>query len=212
MSVTPSTLSAIQQAGQSIDLARQSLVTAVNEHAQRVMAAVAEQPFSVDNDQLFSSWKTLSRLAQEVTAIEEQFKAIYQTAADLVQPETAVLMALPHSARYKAPGRSSTGDAGSATVEDVTFKPRGAKRGPKPGAARSRQGAANVGGLSPNDVKTLDYLKSVLNRKSWTRLTQASMASGAGLPLGSIGLALRRLITSKQVIEGQKGRYKLARI
>ena len=83
MSVTPSTLSAIQQAGQSIDMARHALVGAVNEHAQRVMAAIAEQPYSVDNDQLFASWKTLSRLAQEVSAIEEQFKTIYQTAADL---------------------------------------------------------------------------------------------------------------------------------
>ena len=44
MSVTPSTLSAIQQAGQSIDMARHALVGAVNEHAQRVMAAIAEQP------------------------------------------------------------------------------------------------------------------------------------------------------------------------
>ena len=59
MSVTASTLSAIQQAWQSIDVARQSLVAAVNEQAQRVMLAVAEQPFSVGNDKLFASWKTL---------------------------------------------------------------------------------------------------------------------------------------------------------
>ena len=212
MSVTPSTLSAIQQAGQSIDIARQSLVAAVNEHAQQVMAAVAEQPFSVDNDKLFANWKTLSRLAQEVNAIEEQFKTIYQTAADLVQPETAVLMALPHSVRHKASGRSSSGDTNSSSVEDVAFKPRGAKRGPKPGMVRAeRQGATSIGGLSANDTKVLDYLKGILNRKSWTRLTQAGMASGAGIPLGSIGLALRRLIGFNQIVEGNKGRYKLAR-
>ena len=213
MSVTPSTLSAIQQAGQSIDVARQSIVTAVNEHAQQVMAAVADQPFNVDNDNLFSNWKTLSRLAQEVNAIEEQFKVIYQTAADLVQPETAILMALPHSARHKIPVRSDTSDADDSTIEDVAVKPRAVKRGPKRGAVRTaRHAAANSAGLSANDAKVLDYLKKVLNRRSWTRLTQAGMASGADIPLGSIGLALRRLIGFNHVIEGRKGRYRLARI
>jgi hypothetical protein len=145
-------------------------------------------------------------LAQEVNAIEEQFKAIYQTAAELVQPETAVLMALPHSARNKAPGRNSSSDADASSVEDVQVKPRAAKRGRKPGTVR---GASK---LSVNDIKVLDFLKGVLNRKSWTQLTQAGMASGADIPLGSIGLALRRLIGLNQVIEGEKGRYKLARV
>ena len=120
MSVTPSTLATIQQAGQSIDVARQSLVAAVNEHAQQVMAAVSEQPFSVDNDKLFATWKTLSRMAQEVNAIEEQFKALYQSAAALVQPETAVLMSLSHSPRHKVSARSL--DADNAIAQDVQIK------------------------------------------------------------------------------------------
>jgi hypothetical protein len=213
MSVTPSTLSSIQQAGQAIDIARLAIIAAVTEHAQRVMVAVAEQPSSGDNDKLFSSWKTLSRLAQEVNVIEEEFKVIYQTAADLAQPETSVLMALPHSAQHKTPARDSADTASNSTVEDVQFKPGAAKRGPKPGAVRvTRKAASNVGGLSTNDSKVLDFLATQLNRKSWTRLTQAGIPDGAGIPIGSIGLALRRLIGFNQIVEGVKGRYKLVRV
>ena len=205
MSVTPSTLAAIQQAGQSIDVARQSLVAAVNEHAQRVMAAVAEQPFNVDNDKAFASWKALSRMAQEVNAIEEQFKTLYQTAAELVQPETAVLMALPHRTRHKDSARSIAADNSGA--QDVQIKPRATKKAsPRSG----RKPGTKAKGLSANDTQVLTYLQTVLDRRSWTRLTQAGMAAGSAIPLGSIGLALRRLTGMGRVLEGTKGRYKLA--
>ncbi len=207
MSVTPSTLATIQQAGQSIDVARQSLVAAVNEHAQQVMAAVSEQPFSVDNDKLFATWKTLSRMAQEVNAIEEQFKALYQSAAALVQPETAVLMSLSHSPRHKVSARSL--DADNAIAQDVQIKQRALKKESRRAAPpASRKPGAKT--LSANDTQVLSYLQTVLDRRSWTRLTQAGMAAGAGIPLGSIGLALRRLISMGRVLEGAKGRYKLA--
>ena len=218
MSVTPSTLSAIQQAGQAIDLARQSLSEAVKAHAQQVMAAVADQPFSVDNDKLFANWKTLARLAQEVHSIEEQFKTLYQTASGLAAPETPVLKALPQSGRHKTTGQAETYTLDTANAEDIQIKPAtakkvrrraGARAGRKP-AVRATAAAAPSGSLSANDTKALDYLKTVLNRQRWTRVTQSDMAHGAGIPKGSIGLALRRLIAAARVLEGAKGSYKLA--
>jgi hypothetical protein len=41
-------------------------------------------------------------------------------------------------------------------------------------------------------------------------MPQSAMAQGAGIPLGSVGLALRRLLAGGHVIEGEKGRYKRA--
>lgn len=96
MSVTPDTLSFIQQAGQSIDAARQALVEAVAQQGKVVASAVVEQPFGAVNDKLFAQWKTLARLAQEVQSIEDQFKAIYETAVGLKACDIQVLVALPH--------------------------------------------------------------------------------------------------------------------
>ncbi len=211
MSVTAATLSAIQQAGQAIDVARQSLAEAVQEHAQRVMMAVADQPFSVGNDKLFSQWKTVARLAQEVQAIEEQFKALYQTASDMAEPEAQVLKALPHAARTRATGPQGTYAMDTSAAEDVQVKPAPAAKGPrsaKAGKAARRQSAPRSRG--GNDAKVLNFLKTTLNRKSWKRLTQSEMADGAGIPNGSIAVSVRRLTDSGTLREGEKGFYKLA--
>ncbi len=216
MSVSNATLSAIQLAGQSMDAARQALADAVTEQAQRVMAAVAEQPFSVDNDKLFAQWKTMARLAQEVQAIEAQFKTLYETALGLAVPETPVLAALPSAAARKAP-RRTVYEVDTSAAEDVEVKkPRAKPKNPAPvraaGAALPKSAAGAVPGahrLSANDAKLLESLKAVLQRRSWRRVTQSGMAEGAGLPRGSVGLALRRLIAGGYVVEGEKGRYKL---
>lgn len=217
MSVTPTTLSAIQQAGQSIDEARRALAEAVTAHAQRVMTAVAEQPFNVDNDKLFAYWKTAARLAQEVQAIEEQFKTIYQTAEGLLVPETPVLTALPQSGRGRSGGHRGGAAVDTSAAEDVEVKvavtppaPRKARAARPARAAAAPRAASGGDALSTNDAKLLAFLKTALNRKSWKRTTHGSMAQGAGMPLGSVGLALRRLIAGGRVVEGEHGHYKLA--
>ena len=64
--------------------------------------------------------------------------------------------------------------------------------------------------VSANDEKVLAYLKTVLDRRSWKAFTHAAVAQGAGIPLGSVGLAIRRVIALGTVREGQKGSYRLA--
>lgn len=212
MSVTASTLSAIQHAGQAINEAQQALTEAVKEQAQQVMTAVANQPFGVENDKLFAHWKTIARLAQEVQSIEDQFKAIYRTAAGLVVRETPVLATLPHRSAHTAASRqSSTYVVDISAAEDVQVKSGHAPKAPR--RTKSRKSSHTItpaGSLSANDSKVLNHLKTTLNRKSWTSVTQSSLADGAGIPRGSIGVALRRLIQAGHVIDGQKGRYKLA--
>lgn len=212
MSVTAATLSAIQQAGQAIDAARQALALTVQDHGQQMMAAVASQPFGVDNDKLFAHWKTVARLAQEVHAMEEQLKTVYQTAATLVAPEVTVLTALPHAAsRTGASRRRAQGDGESGQVEDVQIKPGQPARAARPSRSRARGRATDAGAaaLSANDAKVLDFLQAQLDRRSWTALSQGRIADGAGIPRGSIGVAMRRLIQARRVLQGQKGRYRL---
>ena len=63
--------------------------------------------------------------------------------------------------------------------------------------------------MSANDEKVLAHLKQVLDRRSWKTFTHAAVAQGAGIPLGSVGLAIRRVIAAGAVREGQKGSYRL---
>ena len=184
MSVTTEAISNIQQAGQSIDAARQALVEAVAQQGHVVASAVVEQPFGAGNDKLFAQWKNLARLAQEVQSIEDQFKTIYETATSLKARDIQMLVALPHVPRQKGPARSHLVD--DAAVKDVTVKTQGVKKGPKlkvakPKAAASRQT------LAGNQGKVLDFLKTQINRKSWKPLTHATMAKGSGIPAGSVG-------------------------
>lgn len=64
--------------------------------------------------------------------------------------------------------------------------------------------------MSANDEKILAYFKTVLDRRSWKPLTHAIIGQGAGIPLGSVGLAIRRVIAVGAVREGKKGSYRLA--
>ncbi len=210
MSITDSTLSAIQQAGQSIDAARLALASAVQEQGLRVMAAVAGQPFSGENDKLFARWKTVSRLAQEVSAIEEQFKAIHQSTIGLVEEQITLLVAMPSLTRGKNGASVSRYDAPQSTAEDVPLK---AGTGVQPGSSAPRRPLRKAShrerGLSVNDSLLLAYLTTGLNRKRWTRMTQDTMAEGAALARGSVGASLRRLLSASRVVEGEKGCYKL---
>jgi hypothetical protein len=207
MSVTQETLSAIQQAGQSIHEARQALSEAVTQQGQLVASAVVEQPFGAGNDKLFAQWKTLARLAQEVQSIEEQFKTIYETAAGLKVRDIQVLVALPHVPRQKGLARSHLVD--DAAVNDVAVRTKGFKMAPK-----RKNGEAKVGtspkALAGNHAKVLDFVKTQLNRRSWKPLTHAAVAKGSGIPAGSVGASLARLKKEGLILADDKGGYKLA--
>jgi hypothetical protein len=74
--------------------------------------------------------------------------------------------------------------------------------------ARVAGAATGSGRLSINDQLVLTFLNKSLQRKQWRRLSHSAMAQGAGIPLGSVGLALRRLMAGGHVLEGEKGHYK----
>ena len=207
MSVTPDTLSFIQQAGQSIEAARQALVEAVAQQGQVVASAVVEQPFGAVNDKLFAQWKTLARLAQEVHSIEDQFKMIYETATSLKARDIQVLVALPHVPRQKGPARSQLVD--DAVVKDAAVRTKGVKKAQKRKNAKHKA-AASPQTLAGNHAKVLDFLKTELNRKSWKPLTQATMAKGSGIPAGSVGASLARLKKDGLILTDDKGGYKLS--
>ena len=75
---------------------------------------------------------------------------------------------------------------------------------------RAKETASQPQRLSSNDEKVLAHLQKVLDRRSWVTLTQGTIAQGAGIPLGSVGLAMRRLVVAEAVRERGQGSYRLA--
>lgn len=200
MSLSPLTLSAIQQAGQALHAARQSVSRAVQENAEQMVAMVASQPFSPESDRAYAQLRTVARLTQELKAMEEQLEVLYTSAAEMMQPAPPVLAALPsHSGRSRSRPVDAGEDAEEAVVKTVPSRKSKTLKGKSQKPPRQ----------SSNDEKVLGYLKTVLDRRSWKTLTQAGIASGSGIPLGSVGLALRKLTAAGKLREGSKGAYRL---
>jgi hypothetical protein len=201
MSFSPSTLSAIQQAGQSLHTAGQAVADAVRAQAERMVATVASQPFNPESDDAYAQFRTVARMAHDLQALEEQLKNLYMTASDMVTPELAVLVALPgRAARQRA-----AADDANAGAEDAIVKPAKASK-TRHTASRGTKPVR----LTPNDNKVLQYLQSALQTEIWTALTVKTIAQGAGIPLGSVTISISKVLASGAVQKGAKGMFRLA--
>lgn len=225
MSLSKTTLAAIQQAGQGLHRATQVVAAAVREQAEHMVATVASQPFQAEGEQAFANFKLLARLSQDLLSLEEQLRNLYATASELSSPEMDVVVALTRgSAPSHAMGNGHKDQAEDAVVKPASvrrFKAKAASshgstskdnKDSKPAAAKTRKtakGAAPVA-LTANDSKVLDYLKTVLKTDSWTKLTGASVAKGAQMPLGSVGISLKKVVLCGAVRKTGKGSYQLA--
>ncbi len=213
MSLSKTTLSAIQRAGQALHQATVVVSGAVREQAEHMVSTVASQPFEAEGEQAFANFKMLARLSQDLQSLEGQLRALYTTASELASPEMDVVSALPHA---PASNHNSKDAAEDAIVKPPRSRPA---RPPRPvpvtraskAAAKQAKGATlpAAAGLTANDSKLLDFLKTVLNRSSGTRVTGSAMSRGANLPMGSVGISLKRVLASGAVKKDDLGRFKL---
>jgi hypothetical protein len=206
MSLSKSTLSAIQIAGQGLHQATVVVSAAVQEQAEHMVATVASQPFQAEGEQAFANFRLLARLSQDLLALEQQLRQLYATAAELASPEMDVVASLPHSS-----GRSRAADANDK-AEDAVVKPAVQRRAPTAAPSSARKPATTKGGtLTSNDKKVLDYLKKALKAGAWTDLTGVVVAQGADMPLGSVGVSLKKVVASGAVKKKGRSSYQLAR-
>jgi len=209
MSISPSTLLALQKAGEGLHTAREAFAQEVQSNAGRVVGIVASEPFSSEADRAYAQLRAVARMAHELQSIEEQLKTMYGGAAEMMQPETPVIVALPDRGRHS---RVRQGSENLDEAEDVVVKPTLHRQSSKtqPLQKRMNETASQPQRLSSNDEKVLAHLQKVLDRRSWVTLTHGTIAQGAGIPLGSVGLAMRRLVVAEAVRERGKGSYRLA--
>jgi hypothetical protein len=200
MSLSKTTLSAIQQAGQALHKATVVVGGAVRAQAEHMVATVASQPFQAEGEQAFTNFKMLARLSQDLLSLEAQLKALYATASELASPEMDVVAALPHGFARERSAASAKQDL----AEDAVIKPAPVRRA-KPASRKTTKAAS----LTANDSKLLQYLQTVLKTGQTGAITGAQMAKGAGLPLGSVGISLKKVIASGAVRQSGRGKYQL---
>jgi hypothetical protein len=92
-------------------------------------------------------------------------------------------------------------EATNAAAVDVVAKPVKVKAAKKAGRKASS--------LTANDSKLLTYLSGVLRGGDPQVLTGSKMAVGAALPLGSVGVSLKKLIASGAIKQFGRGTYAL---
>lgn len=203
MPLPSSTLAAVQTAGAAIFAADAALKTSAQDYADQVKLAMSQNPFDLGNDTLFEDWKTVARLAQAVTQIEAEFRKIYDAACDLSAGSRAGFAGMPTLASPQ--GASSEA---LEVVKEVQATDAVIKTGPAP-LRRARALLPTHSGLRGNALKLLERLEKTLNTTEFVKFNRMAVASEVGLPRGSVGAAIAKLVQSGYLTEGPSGAFKL---
>ena len=191
MSLSQRNLSSIQKAGQAVHGASIAIAATVRSQAESMVSSVASQPFGAESEQAISRFKSLARLSQGLAAVEKELQSLYSIATELASPSSDVI-ALPSVAKHEAT---------NAAAVDVVVKPVKAKA--------TKKVARKISSLTANDSKLLDFLIGVLKSKDSIKMAGSKMAAGSGLPLGSVGVSLKKIIASGAIKQVARGTYAL---
>jgi hypothetical protein len=201
MPLLPTTLQSIQRAGQSLHVARKQVHGEIAAHSERLVTLMASQPYAADADRAYTQLRQVARLAHELQSLEEQLGQLYHSAGQLAGEDDSAVLEAPagHHGLASLPPAQEVEEVQPREVRPRRARPpKAAKAAPTPGEAPAS-----------NESKVLAFLKTRLDRRRWTALSQGDMARGAGIPAGSIGAVLRRLQQDGRLVQGGRGRYKL---
>ncbi len=207
MPLPSQTLAAIQTAGAAVHAAEAALKEAAQSYADQVKLAMQENPFDVGNDSLFADWKTVARLSQVVGQVEAEFRKIYSAASNLSVDAIPAVMAMPS---LVAPERDVS--IGLALVQEIDATDVVVKKLPKKAKAKtyaSDQTKSTQQSVSGNSAKVLARLVQILNPDHFVKLNRFAVALEAGIPNGSIGASIAKLLDAGRLVENGTGGYKL---
>jgi len=198
-------LSAIQSAGAAVYAADAELKTAAQAYADQVKEAMLQNPFDLANDTLFEDWKTVARLSQALTQIEAEFRKIFDAASSM---STAALPTLSMVPALGVP--MATEEQPLEVLQEIQATDAVVRRSPRKAAKRRSKAAGSPRPLSGNTGKVWQRLQVLLNREDFAKLNQSSVASDIGIPKGSIGASVAKLVARGLILAGPGGTFKLA--
>ena len=203
MPLPSSTLAAIQTAGAAIFAADAALKTSAQDYADQVKLAMLQNPFDLGNDTLFEDWKTVARLAQAITQIEVEFRKIYGAASDLSAGSRAGFASMPSLASPQDASTEELEVVNEIQATDAVIKMDPVKQ------RRAQGDQPTHTGLRGNALTLLARLVQILNTTEFVKLNRMAVASEVGLPRGSVGAAIAKLVQSGYLMEGPSGSFKL---
>lgn len=203
MPLPSTTLAAIQTAGAAIFAADAALKTSAQDYADQVKLAMLQNPFDLGNDTLFEDWKTVARLAQAVTQIEAEFRKIYDAASDLSTGSAAGFATMPTLA---SPQGVASGEL--EVVKEIQATDAVVKKSPAM-LRRARADQTAHPDLRGNALKLLARLVQILNTTDFARIDRRQVVTEVGLPRGSVGAAIVKLVQSGYLVQGPSGTFKL---
>lgn len=207
MTLSISTLAAIQKVGAAAFSADTKLKAAARDYAERVSVAITEDPDKQGNDSLIENWKIVARLSQTLEGIEEELKKVYQVASQLVADDQ------PSQREAAAPATPTraTNKSGDDTPAPLRVKAKTKAVLPKVKASKVKvgDGAAKPLANGSNPAKLLSRLEGVLNANEFTGISQTLVAKETGIPLGSMTAAIKKLVETGWLVTGPNGSLKL---
>jgi hypothetical protein len=204
MTLSPKILAIIQKAGTAVFTAEAALKDAVADSAKKVADSVTKNPHGEQHDSLYQDWKNVARISKAISAIEAELKSIYALAA-VTPVSKGNAIALPAPA-VKADLEVLTAiDITDVVEKRAVKKPKAAKKSAKRTGARAKRS-----GGEDNSAKVLAHLQTVLNDQSFTKLNQSAVAIAIGLPKGSIGASIKKLVQGGKLVQGEAKEFKLA--
>ncbi len=205
MPLPTQTLAVIQAAGAAVYAADAALKEAVQSYADQVKLAMTENPFDMGNDSLFEDWKTVARLSRAVGQVEAEFQKIYGAASDLSAGAIPAVLTMPS---LTAPQAKANSDL--AMVQEVDATDAVIKKLPKKIKTSAKANpAARKKTLSGNSAKVLARLLEILNPNDFLKINLSAIGAEIGLPKGSIGASITKLIDTGHLVAGGVGEYKL---
>jgi len=80
---------------------------------------------------------------------------------------------------------------------------------PRARSKKAKKGGRQAVALTANDNKLLSFLQGTLKGGAPTVITGNTMSVGSGLPLGSVGISLKKIVATGAVKQVGRGTYQL---
>jgi hypothetical protein len=227
MTISSSTVAAIQKLGAQAFAAKEKLVASTNDYAEKVNAAMKKNPHDPAIAGLQTAWQAVAQISKSLENIEDELAKAYAAASRLVTSDplaaikvgaqvvkdvaqdavakvkgtrTAAKEAKP-SGKTVLKAKVKTADAVSAAVPVEKTKKKVAAKKTSAKAAKPVNTAVKEGS---NPDKLFKHLETILNVNDFVEVNQSEVAKAAGIPTGSMTAAFKKLTDTGRIVAGEK--------
>ena len=229
MTISSSTIAAIQKLGAQAFAAKEKLVASTNDYAEKVNAAMKKNPHDPAIAGLQAACQAVAQISKSLENIEDELAKAYAAASRLVKSDplaaikvgAQVVKDVAHDAVAKVKGtrtatkedkpsgkkgpkaKVKTSDAVSAVVPIEKAKKKVVAKKTRAKAAAKPVTTAIKEGSNPD--KLFKHLETILNANDFVEVNQSEVAKAAGIPTGSMTAAFKKLTDTGRIVAGEKG-------